>query len=653
MLRSILRRLTWPQRITLFFALVAAINFVQKVVTGSDRLRDHFLTLLVWVVLFGLATLSRQLRLLWRVRNRLLVTYFLFGVVPVLLIGLMLIFSGQFLFGQLAAARMRQELERRTEAVRTAARDIALTPPEARSGFVDRLRRQMPGLRTVIHAGDRVLSVPSDAEVRAIPSWSNPSFNGVFEAEAGRFLGALAGGGPATEVLTYVPLDQQSLASFTPGIAVLSVVTGDANLNFHVGNESRQYGRVLVRIGFASAIYMREDANVKVRSVQGPSLPPSKGFWDPLIGGALPWPMRTSSGTSEALLFTVASRPSILLAELGRGVVGYNLAIVLLLLGVFFLLLEAVSLISSLGLTRSITRSVHDLYQATSQIAARKFSHRAPVRGKDQLSELAGSFNSMTEEIQKLIVEVREKEKLESELKIAREVQLQLFPKGVPKLKSLELAGLCMPSRFVSGDYYDFVPLGDRGTALVLGDISGKGISAALLMASVQASVHAQLKFGGTVVSTATLMGRLSQQLYENTPAAKYATFFCSVYDDHKGNLQYTNAGHLPPILVRDGTATSLSGDGMVVGLLPNVSFEQQTIQLQPGDLLAIFSDGIPEAENAAGEQFEGHRLAEILIEHSRRPLDEIIRMVTDGVRSWAYDFENQDDTTIVLARRL
>src|SRR6185295_9553786 len=146
---------------------------------------------------------------------------------------------------------------------------------------------------------------------------------------------------------------------------------------------------------------------------------------------------------------------------------------------------------------------------------------------------------------------------------------------------------------------------------------------------------------------------RLSQQLYENTPAAKYATFFCSVYDDHTGNLLYTNAGHLPPILVRDGTATSLSGDGMVVGLLPNVSYEQQTVHLEPGDLLAIFSDGIPEAADAAGEQFEVHRLAEILIAHARKPLDEIIRLVTDGVRSWAYDFENQDDTTILLARRL
>ena len=655
MFRAFFRKLTWFQRITLVLLLVAAVDVVLKLATHSELLADRVEKLFVWVVLFGTATLLSYFRPLWRVRNRLLVTYFLFGVVPILLIGLMLTFGGQFLFGQLAADRMRQEFDRRTEAVRAAARDISLVPPEARSAFVNGLRAQIPGLRVLVRAGDQVLSIPADAELRAIPSWSEAGFGGLFEAESGRFLGAHAkGAAPATEAFVYVPMDRQALASLTPGVAVLSVVSGDAKLNFHVGNESLRFGRILVRIGFASTIYIQDNSNATVETVQSAALSPSKGFWDPVIGGALPWPVRTSSGKSDEVFFMLSSRPSILLAGLGGGVVGANFAIMLLVLGAFFLVLEAVSLIWSLGLTRTITRSVHDLYQATSQVAARNFSHRTPVRGKHQLSELAGSFNSMTGEIQKLIVEVREKEKLESELQIAREVQLQLFPKGVPLLKTLELAALCIPSRFVSGDYYDFVSLGDRGTALALGDISGKGISAALLMASVQSSLHAQLQFSdGQVLSTATLMARLSQQLYENTPAAKYATFFCSVYDDRTGSLLYTNAGHLPPILVRGGAASPLSGDGMVVGLLPNVSYEQQTVELLPGDLLAVFSDGIPEAEDAAGEQFEVKRLAEILIEHANKPLEEIIRAVTDGVRKWAHDFENQDDTTILLARRL
>jgi sigma-B regulation protein RsbU (phosphoserine phosphatase) len=223
-------------------------------------------------------------------------------------------------------------------------------------------------------------------------------------------------------------------------------------------------------------------------------------------------------------------------------------------------------------------------------------------------------------------------------------------------MKTLELAGVCLPSRFVSGDYYDFVRLDESRLAVALGDVSGKGVSAALLMASIQSALHAQLKFGGAAaspsLSLATLMALISQQLYENTPAEKYATFFCSVYDDETGMLRYTNAGHLAPILIRDGKSETLPGDGMVVGLLPKVSYEQFEYQLQPDDLLAIFSDGIPEAENAAGEEFGEGRLAALLTDAAAKPLEEIIQTVTGTVNKWMHDPESRDDITIVLARR-
>jgi sigma-B regulation protein RsbU (phosphoserine phosphatase) len=158
------------------------------------------------------------------------------------------------------------------------------------------------------------------------------------------------------------------------------------------------------------------------------------------------------------------------------------------------------------------------------------------VRGGHQLSGLAASFNDMSTKILQLIGAVRKKEKLDAELRIAREVQLRLFPKSVPKLRTLEMAGVCLPGRVVSGDYYDYLTLDDRRTAIALADVSGKGVSAALLMASIQAALHAQLKFSGAsshpAVSTATLMALISQQLYENTPTEKYATFFYSVYDE-------------------------------------------------------------------------------------------------------------------------
>jgi len=155
------------------------------------------------------------------------------------------------------------------------------------------------------------------------------------------------------------------------------------------------------------------------------------------------------------------------------------------------------------------------------------------------------------------------------------------------------------------------------------------------------------------VLSTATLMGLISQQLYENTPPEKYATFFCSVYDDETGRLSYTNAGHLKPILVRDGKAIRLEGGGMVAGLLPDMKYEQQDVVLRTDDLLAIFSDGIPEAMDGAQQEFGEARLAELLVTEMDKPLDNIITVVTSTVGKWIHDPEGRDDLTLVLLRKL
>jgi sigma-B regulation protein RsbU (phosphoserine phosphatase) len=316
---------------------------------------------------------------------------------------------------------------------------------------------------------------------------------------------------------------------------------------------------------------------------------------------------------------------------------------------------EIGAVIASVKLARTLTGTVHDLYTGTKRVESGDFAHRIPVRSNDQLSELASSFNAMTARVEQLIEEVKEKEKLESELEIARQVQAQLFPKEIPKLATLELAGLCNPARVVSGDYYDFIALESRA-AVVIGDISGKGISAALLMASVQASLHAQLSMDSRQPSTSTLVTRLNRQLYESTPPEKYATFYCAVYDDTNNQLSYTNAGHLAPILIRGGASGEvlrLESNGTVVGMFPDYPFEQCDLALQTGDLLAAFTDGITESENAQEEQFGEARLIELLRRDAQRPLEEIIENVMTAVSSWAHDPSMRDDITILLARKL
>ena len=651
--RSWLKSLTIMQRITFALVVVALVNVVVQLAVGAPNVRGHAGNLLIAVFVFFLSRLR-----LWRVRNRLLLSYFLFGVVPLtLVVGLALV-TATTLFGLIAADRVRRALDERVSLTATLAREVATLTSyrheldtSALSQFAADLLNRLPRAHAVIVAGDSVRSIPDAGPVKAIPGWSTAGFSGLLDADGRYFVAAHAkAGDPAVEVLVYAPLAEQDLATLTPDVAALAPMPladeDDINQQAGPGGSTVSIERSGVRTPF-------EYSNAV--------LPPKRGFWDPALGWAVKRNVRTLSGDSGEVLLTFVSRPSLLMprladpSDLGPGI----LAALALIIGGLLLIVIIGSMIWSARLTRTITRAVHDLYEGTRQVAAGNLAHRTAVRGKDQLSELASSFNGMTERVQQLIVEVGEKKKLESELEIARGVQLQQFPKSVPKLATLEVAALCIPSRFVSGDYYDYVSLTSGRLALALGDVSGKGISAALVMASLQSALHAQLRHAGAdgsadrPLSTAVLMGQLSEQLYENTPAEKYATFFCSTYDDRTGQLLYTNAGHLPPILIRGHQTMRLDVGGTVVGLMPIFSYDQQVVELQPGDLLAMFTDGITEAEDASGEQFGDERLADLLMANRDKPLAEIVRLVADRVRAWAHDPENADDTTILLARRL
>src|SRR5208337_421232 len=184
--------------------------------------------------------------------------------------------------------------------------------------------------------------------------------------------------------------------------------------------------------------------------------------------------------------------------------------------------------------------------------------------------------------------------RLQSELDIAREVQHRLFPQTVPKVPGLDLYGVCKAARSVSGDYYDFLKLDEHRVGLVLGDVSGKGISAALLMAAIQSALRAQFYNGAggggsptlAEISTARVVDRLNRQVYANTPLEKYVTLFFAIYDARTRNLSYTNAGHLAPLLFRDGKIERLRTGGTVVGLFPTVAYEVGEIRIEPHDLL-------------------------------------------------------------------
>jgi sigma-B regulation protein RsbU (phosphoserine phosphatase) len=308
-------------------------------------------------------------------------------------------------------------------------------------------------------------------------------------------------------------------------------------------------------------------------------------------------------------------------------------------------------------LTRAITGAVHELYEGTQHVREGDFNYRIPVKGADQIAELGTSFNTMTENLGRLIVVAKEKERLESELAIARDVQNQLFPKDVPFTKSLELKGVCSPARMVSGDYYDFMALPDDGLAFAIGDVAGKGISAALLMATIQSTMRTQLSSpnGGPLHrhSAAKMVATLNRQLYATTSPEKYATFYFAIYDEALHTLTYTNAGHLAPMLLHDNNLQMLDSTGTVVGAFPVAVYEEKTVTLEHGDVLLAYTDGIVEPENVYGEMFGEERLKDLLFKYAAADSGELIARTMEAVVHWTGAGELQDDMTMVVARRL
>jgi sigma-B regulation protein RsbU (phosphoserine phosphatase) len=251
----------------------------------------------------------------------------------------------------------------------------------------------------------------------------------------------------------------------------------------------------------------------------------------------------------------------------------------------------------------------------------------------------------------------KENERLQSELAIAREVQAQLFPRAAPSLRGLQLAGVCQPARSVSGDYYDFLSISEGAVAFAIGDVAGKGISAALLMAAIQSNMRTQLTAtngnGRERISTASLVSALNRQLYANTAPEKYATFYFALYDDADHVVTYTNAGHLPPLLVRRQGVERLDVTGTVVGAFPSAPYEEQKVVLEPGDILVAYTDGMVEPENVFGEMFGEERFQELVQRHAQADSGEIIARAMEAVVQWTGSSELQDDMTMLVARRV
>jgi sigma-B regulation protein RsbU (phosphoserine phosphatase) len=647
-----------------------------------------FLSVLAIVLLAIAGFRWLRSQLLWRLRNRLIVTYVFIGVIPVFLLVMISLITLYLLAGQFASFVVTSDITTHLRSMEAANRAIAnhLVTQISGGGKLDagilgrsRPRRTEWSRRQVCawyrNQPQPYCSGPEGAAGFDSPSFITGDFRDIVRDHGTLYLRTatvLAAEPESLRVILSEPLDKdffEKIAGDLGRIAVDGTQTPTAN-STAPGQQN------------ASKPYLPFEGRTQREQIfSAGTIPPAGNALDLEIGFPIPLQVvdwATGERQRDGALAEVETRPSVLYARLFAALGDYAKGVEYILLSILivFAIIVLLALFVGTKLTRSITSAVGQLYEATKHINRADFSHRITVQSSDQLATLANSFNSMTTSIEKLVQEQKEKQRLEGELAIAQEVQAQLYPKLITQLESLEVHGFCRPARTVSGDYYDFLALNSDRLMLAVGDISGKGISAALLMATIHSAVRAYSiedrsvlrqpatvgaagglglmlasELGGTEASPAALLTLLNHQLYESTPEAKYATLFLGVYDGATRRLTYGNGGHLPPILIsEDGSSQLLSCGGTVVGLFDNLSFPEATVQLRPGDVLVAYSDGVTEPENDYGE-FGEERLIQLVRENLHLPLERITEIVTAAVDDWIGDNEQPDDVTLVLAR--
>lgn len=601
-------------------------------------------------------------RFLWRVRHRMILAYVFVGVIPLTLALLLAAFGLLLVAGPLAAYLVSSEIDKRASALYATADSFAwelvAAEPDQRfeigARFMDDAARRYPGLMARFETPNGPVTVPADFKADEPPA-ALPDYRGAVRREGQIYLAAFAQFEPgAPSLLLMAPLSRDYLLEFVPGLGIVEPLAD-------VAERRGQVSGVFPGVRAALAARPRPPGERPLQAL----LPEPKHPLD----WPVPWPIRTgildweTGELREEEAFLLRTRPSAVLqlifapqSPTMKRIASFTGRT----LTVLFLLALIVSTVIAVSLTRTVTGAVSDLYVGAKQVGRGNFAHRVPTQGYTQLTELARSFNSMTSSIEKLIEDSKEKQRLESEVAIGREVQQRLFPANAPQLETLVLTGSCTAARSVSGDFYDYLPLGPGQVAISFGDVAGKGISAALVMAAVHSILRTQLalrpvdeKSGEQDLSTARLVTEVNRQLASQTAPNQFATLFFGLFDERRGRLCYTNAGHLPPILVRNGEVHRLEVHGMVVGAFAHACYESGETDLQPGDLLVAFTDGVTEPENPYGVEYGEDRLAELLVREADGSPDEIVAAVLEDVRQWSGDPDELfDDMTLLVVRR-
>ena len=617
-------------------------------------------------------------RLLWRVRRKLILSYFFMGFVPVILIGVFFALCGLLLFFNFSSYLVQSRLQALKDRARFTAASAALeiqraggAGSNAVAGILGQRQREAageyPGISAVLVPADAPCKGGAASAIRASdvkPVSAGPWAHGAAPRTAPAWIECAGFGGLQANNTELVVRAVAFPDAPAPGYAVI--------VDVPVGDQVKQQ--------------LRKDTGVQVKDVTAINtgdksdpnpnpLPARAGVTGGASGvgtGPLSWVTFLEyrdwkSGQPGTLLVStqlsiseIYSRMSAAQGVIGNRSFGSALLLVLLVVvGGLFLVIEGVALVVGFALAKSITGSVHELFTGTERVRQGDFTHKIAVTAKDQLGELAESFNSMTDSIEGLLVEAAEKKRMEEELRIAHEIQMSLLPQGPLVMTGLSVSALCVPAREVGGDYYDFLRLDDHRVGVLIADVSGKGTSAALYMAELKGLV---LSLSEIHTSPRTLLLAANRIIASHLDARSFITMTYAVFDLRARTMTYARAGHTPLIYVPGAGvmprgARVLAPDGMVVGLkIDNGErfeglLEEQTIPLTAGDLYVFFTDGISEAMNAADDCFGETRLAQLAEHHAHLGSDELRERVLRDIESFVDGAPQHDDMTMILLK--